>query len=618
MKIRSGILAFGAALIAGIAIVALLSSLAINRIRVGGPIYETIIQGKDLVADILPPPLYVVEAYLEATLAAKHLRPVDESTQKLKRLQSEFNSRQEFWRASTLEGDLKTMLTVDSYRHAMDFWNAVEHDLLPAAQRGDQAEVSAAYDKVTEAYTAHRSVIDRIVTRAEAHNKDVEASAGSQETYAYLTLAAILAGLLGLVVAGVAVIIKWVIAPLTGLTDTMTRLSSGDLGVQIKSAERRDEVGAMARAVHVFKDNAMALEASAAAAAEQDRIAGEQRAHHEANRAEIMRKIESVLNGLGAGLDRIAQGDLTRTLTDAFSDEYEKVRTDFNRAVDRLRHTLSEVAESSAEVGNAAAEISASTLDLSQRTEEQAASLEQTSAAMEEISATVRKNAQNAQHANAVATSTRSVAESGGEIVASAVRAMSRIEASSRKVSEIIVVIDEIARQTNLLALNAAVEAARAGDAGRGFAVVASEVRNLAQRSSQAAADIKDLIVTSTAQVSDGVDLVNRAGDSLHEIVKSISNVAEIVSEIANASGEQAIGIDQISKALTQMDEMTQQNSALVEENAAAARSLEQRVGIMDGLIGGFRLGERPQAGHNASPRPHAATVAVPKRPAAA
>jgi methyl-accepting chemotaxis protein len=211
---------------------------------------------------------------------------------------------------------------------------------------------------------------------------------------------------------------------------------------------------------------------------------------------------------------------------------------------------------------------------------------------MEEISATVRKNAESAQQANGLMQGTRDVAGRGGEVVAQAVTAMSRIEDSSRKISDIISVIDEIARQTNLLALNAAVEAARAGEAGRGFAVVAAEVRNLAQRSAQAAKDIKDLITNSSSAVGQGVQLVNRAGDSLKEILQSINEVAGIVADIANASAEQASGIDQINKALSQMDEVTQQNSALVEENAATAKTLEHQSQALDGRVAAFRLFE--------------------------
>ncbi len=225
-----------------------------------------------------------------------------------------------------------------------------------------------------------------------------------------------------------------------------------------------------------------------------------------------------------------------RRITADYHGDFGQLKDDANRMADRLTETLSEIKSVGREVANAAAEISASTTDLSQRTEEQAASLEQTSASMEEISATVKKNAENALQANQLTSGSRDIADKGGQVVAKAVDAMARIEDSSRKISDIIGVIDEIARQTNLLALNAAVEAARAGDAGRGFAVVASEVRSLAQRSSQAAKDIKVLITNSSSQVQEGVGLVNQAGTSLTEILGSIKQVADIVAEIASAS----------------------------------------------------------------------------------
>ena len=290
--------------------------------------------------------------------------------------------------------------------------------------------------------------------------------------------------------------------------------------------------------------------------------------------------------------------DLTRRIPlEGKSGDIAKLCAGVNGLLDTMVAVVSDIKASAGEVSNAAAEISTSTTDLSQRTEEQAASLEETSASMEEISATVKKNAESAQQANQFASGTREVADRGGEVVAQAVSAMARIEESSRKISDIISVIDEIARQTNLLALNAAVEAARAGEAGRGFAVVASEVRSLAQRSSQAAKDIKDLITNSSNQVREGVELVNKAGGSLSEIVESIKKVAEIVSDIAAASGEQATGLDQVNTALSQMDEVTQQNSALVEENAATAKTLEQQSMAMNERVGVFRLTDQPSAG---------------------
>ncbi len=398
--------------------------------------------------------------------------------------------------------------------------------------------------------------------------------------------------------------------PLTQLAERMGVLAKGDLAVAIDGQSRGDEVGRMAKAVQVFKDNAVALKRSEAEAAEHRRAADEERARNEAARAEAARQVQQVVAGLGAGLERLAKGDLTYRVTDDFADEYKKVQDDFNAAIGQLQDTIQNIALSSSEVSNAAAEISTSTTDLSQRTEVQAASLEQTSASMEEMAATVKKNAENAQHANQLTQGTQEVANRGGAVVAQAVTAMAQIEESSRKISDIISVIDEIARQTNLLALNAAVEAARAGEAGRGFAVVASEVRSLAQRSSQAAKDIKDLITNSSGQVQQGVDLVNRAGQSLNEIMESIKNVAVIVADIANASSEQASGIDQINKALNQMDEVTQQNSALVEENAATAKTLEDQQHAMSERVGFFRFDR------GGSPAAQQASQPVPAKPA--
>lgn len=301
----------------------------------------------------------------------------------------------------------------------------------------------------------------------------------------------------------------------------------------------------------------------------------------------IARPLREMVKPLG----EIAEGNFTVTVpnTDR-KDEVGQIANAVQQMATRVRDIIQEIKASGREVTNASAEISTSTTDLSQRTEEQAASLEETSAAMEELTSTVRRNAENAQEASRSANETRDVADRGGKVVAKTVEAMAKIEDSSQKITDIIGVIDEIARQTNLLALNAAVEAARAGEAGRGFAVVASEVRSLAQRSSQAAKDIKDLITNSSVQVKEGVELVNQAGGSLTEIVESIKKVAEIVTDIANASIEQATGIDQINKALTQMDEVTQQNSALVEENAATAKTLEHQAKMMDEQVAFFQL----------------------------
>ncbi len=343
---------------------------------------------------------------------------------------------------------------------------------------------------------------------------------------------------------------------------------------------------------------------------------------------EFMLNLATAMNSLGENtanaledligmLSSLAEGDLTARIAADYQGAFGRLKNDANTMAERIGSTIGEIKASAREVTSASAEISTSTSDLSQRTEEQAASLEQTSASMEEIATTVKKNAEQAQQASQSAGGTRDVAGRGGQVVAQAVDAMAKIEESSRKISDIITVIDEIARQTNLLALNAAVEAARAGEAGRGFAVVASEVRSLAQRSSQAAKDIKDLITSSNGQVKDGVNLVNKAGAALTEIVDSIKKVADIVSGIATASVEQATGIEQVNRALNQMDEVTQQNSALVEQNAATAKTLEYQAKAMDERVAFFRIAAGAEGARPAVQRREAAAVPKPAAPKA-
>ena len=412
----------------------------------------------------------------------------------------------------------------------------------------------------------------------------------AEARWGFWTLLAVALGLLAITGAVVWFVVLSITRPVGQLVDTMKTLADGRHDIEVPGTDRGDELGHMARAVLVFRDAAVEKERLESQSADAQKAAEVERQRNEAARAAAAAQVKHVVDALGEGLEQLAKGALGYRITTEFADEYKKVQSDFNAAISQLQETIGSIVTSTREVSNAAGEISSSTTDLSQRTEEQAASLEETSAAMEEISATVKQNADNAQQANQFASGTREVCDRGGQVVAEAVKAMSRIEDSSRKISDIIGVIDEIARQTNLLALNAAVEAARAGEAGRGFAVVASEVRSLAQRSSQAAKDIKDLISNSSNQVQEGVELVNRAGTSLNEILTSIKKVAEIVSGIAAASAEQATGLEQVNKALSQMDEVTQQNSALVEENAATAKTLEHQAHAMTERVAFFRI----------------------------
>ena len=297
-----------------------------------------------------------------------------------------------------------------------------------------------------------------------------------------------------------------------------------------------------------------------------------------------------VVNSLARGLDSLAAGDLTYRLDAEFPGDYRKLRDDFNAASAKLEEAMSAIAGATASIQSGAGEISTSADDLSRRTEHQAATLEETAAALDEITATVNKTSDGASHGREAVASAKTDAEEGGLVVGRAIEAMGQIETSAKQISQIIGVIDEIAFQTNLLALNAGVEAARAGDAGKGFAVVASEVRALAQRSAEAAREIKTLIADSTAKVDDGVKLVGDTGRALERIVGEVSQINALVSEIALAAQEQATGLGQVNVAVNQMDQVTQQNAAMVEETTAASHSLSREASVLSDLMGRFRL----------------------------
>jgi methyl-accepting chemotaxis protein len=311
-------------------------------------------------------------------------------------------------------------------------------------------------------------------------------------------------------------------------------------------------------------------------------------------------------------LGRVAEGDFTRRLDIDTKDEMGRMAAAVNSAVERMRTALQEVRQSSQMVATASQELSSSSTSISAGAQEQASSLEETAASLEEITSTVKQNADNARQAAQLASGARDVAEKGGAVVSEAVNAMGEINASSKKIAEIITAIDEIAFQTNLLALNAAVEAARAGEQGRGFAVVAGEVRNLAQRSASAAKEIKGLIQDSVRKVESGSALVNQSGQTLEEIMTSVKRVTDIVAEIAAASREQATGIDQVGKAVSQMDQVTQSNAAQTEELAGTAEALSSQAQHLQEQVARFNLGHG-----SAAPVTHARTapVAAAKKP---
>ena len=414
--------------------------------------------------------------------------------------------------------------------------------------------------------------------------------------------------------------------PILDLTETMGVLSTGNYSAVVQGLERGDEIGRMAKAVQVFKENGQENERlrqqvekereqrerdRVAQEAELDRsvgmvvqaaVAGDLSKRIDTDSLQgVMRKlgdgINSLVGSVGTAIDEVgrvlaamAGGDLTRRVEGRYDGVFEQLKDNVNTTNEKLAGTVTGIAEAASAVNEASSEISTGSQDLASRTESQAASIEETAASMHEITTTVRQNADNAQAANQLAVVARDTAEKGGSVVADAVTAVTQIEDSARKISDIVGLIDEIAFQTNLLALNASVEAARAGEAGKGFAVVAQEVRALAQRSANASKDIKALITESNAQVKTGASLVQQTGSSLTEIVNAVKKVADIVAEIAAASREQATGLDQINTAVGSMDEMTQRNGALVEETSASAQALAGQARELTRLVGFFRV----------------------------
>ncbi len=384
--------------------------------------------------------------------------------------------------------------------------------------------------------------------------------------------------------------------PVTNMTGVMRKLAQGDHSIEIPGVGRGDEIGLMAEAVKSFKDAALAKVKRDAAEAEAVKTWQKEEEERAAKLAEAARQDQLAIEGLAEGLGRLAGGDLVYRIETEFAPKTAQLRSDFNAAAAKLQEAMASIRASTATLASGSSEIAQAADDLSRRTEQQAAGLEETAATLDEITATVKNTAEGAVRAQAVVSTAKSEADHGGEVVRDAITAMSEIERSSKQIGQIIGVIDEIAFQTNLLALNAGVEAARAGDAGRGFAVVASEVRALAQRSAEAAKEIKGLISASTTHVGQGVDLVGETGKALARIVAQVAEINAVVSSISASAQEQAGALHQVNTAVNQMDQVTQQNAAMVEETTAAAHALGVESAELARLVGLFQLGQAAQA----------------------
>lgn len=368
------------------------------------------------------------------------------------------------------------------------------------------------------------------------------------------------------------VIGRWITKSVARLADTTDRLASGDNEAEITGTDHDHELGRMSRALRVFREAQIA------------------RLHSSAERAKMREQQDAVMAVMQHELAQLADGNLTIKISQPFAPEYEQLRDNFNAAVAALHDAISKVMDTSQMIGDTTAQTNAATNDLSQRTENQAATLEQTAAALDELTASVRSAAEHAKSVDVSVNLARAEATQNGAIVAQAVSAMGAIEQSSKQITEVISVIDDIAFQTNLLALNAGVEAARAGESGRGFAVVASEVRALAQRSADAAKEISELIAKSSRHVQQGTQLVGHAGEALSAIITQVNDIAVMTSQIATSAHEQSIGLSEINIGVNQLDQVTQQNAAMVQESMSRGDTLSTETRKLMALIAQFKV----------------------------
>ena len=566
----------GGAVLSGIFVVALIvAAVGVNHIRFGGPIHHENQLLNDLNGDILPPPLYVIEGQMEVSQIQGEPTKYRQHRQRLIDLQKSYSERVESWRKSDLPDNIEQQLMKEVVPAADAFWKEINTVYLPAHDRGDLAGADASHERLEDLYARQRDTVNRLVQNVAREREHVTESSGTT-LFLIVALQLILAfGILALIQWSLRYLNRNVINPVDRVSRHLQKMTDGDFAVQLEKPVGNDEIATLQGAALAFRD------------------AGNARIEAERAQAEVVAALDK-------GLKALAAGDLTHRINQPFAESYEELRAAFNTSADRLSDLLGSMLQSIDAVATGASEIRAASDDLAHRNEQQAAGVEESAASIRQVTGVIAQSAVEARKTQQAMSEAHKKAEHGSEVVNRTVAAMDRIQSSANEIQQIIAVIDGIAFQTNLLALNAGVEAARAGEGGKGFAVVASEVRALAQRSAEAANEIKGLISASGEHVSAGVSLVGETGDLLGQIINWIGEMNGTLARIADNSENQAASLQQAATAITDMDRVTQQNAAMVEESSAASQGLQQDATTLAGLVSHFRI----QAG--------AAAIAVP------
>ena len=547
-----------------IALTVAMAGVTIALVRFGGPMTQENTLQDALLADILPPPAYSVEPYLLITQIAADPANSAEQIKRLAITRDEFRQRKAFWAETPMPPELQGQIDA-TIASADAFWLIADTKFMPAFKAGDQARMRAVQSgELARAYDAQHGHVLKLVEMSNAYRETMVA-----ENYWLTAVLLAVAGVFTLaLVAAVIVAARQIrrraIEPMADMAEAMEAMSQGDLGITVQGTARPDEIGAMARALEMFRSAAQAQRA-----------------------AEIDQR--EVVSALGKGLAALARKDLEFRLHQSFPADYAVLREDFNLALGALTEAMGMVRLGASSVEQSIAEIRGATDDLANRNEVQAARLAQTAQAMTEVTGAIGQVSKDAAAMHRTMDEANTRARDGHSVVQQAVNAMHAIERSAQEISKIIEVIDSIAFQTNLLALNAGVEAARAGEAGKGFAVVATEVRGLAQRSAEAAEQIRSLIAKSGSEVAEGVQLVGASGATLNEIVGSVSSLGDLVGAIAESAERQAQRLAEVDRAVAAMDQMTQANAAMVEQCSASTHSLSGEARALIGYVGAFQ-----------------------------
>jgi methyl-accepting chemotaxis protein len=618
----------------------------IQKVKVNGPIYKEIVLGKDMLADILPPPEYILETHcinLQILYELENGNNREEISKLIERgnvLKKEFESRYEFWGNSLTDTQMKSSFLIDACEPAKGYYEIRDSQFIPAITSGNIEEAKRIFNSsLSQKYREHRTAIDKVVTLSNQSNAGIETSAAEVLKSSFQLLVSLSAVLIIVSLLFCWVIYRMITKPLLTSVKAIKALALGDIDQNIEYSSK-DELGDLTKSLNIMID-AIKKQTDAARNISDGNTAI--RVEVRSDKDVLNQSINLIINSLNdlmtestllaqaavdgklttrgdiskfkggyksivqgvndtldavikpieeaaTCLDEMAKGNLTEYVRGDYKGDHAKIKDSLNSTLNSLNDILGQVSNAVDQVATGSSQVSDSSQSLSQGATEQAGSLEEITSSMTEMTSQTKQNAENATAANQLSASARESAGDGNGKMKKMLEAMVEINQSSNQISKIIKAIDEIAFQTNLLALNAAVEAARAGVHGKGFAVVAEEVRNLAQRSAKAAKETTELIEGSVKKVENGTGIANETAKALEEIVTGITKVTDLVGEIASASNEQAQGIEQVNQGLSQIDQVTQSNTASAEESASAAEELSSQAIQLKQMLAKFTL----------------------------